>query len=87
MRKGLHAQLEVAAVAVDTRDQKLVAQDPLDVDLRSVNRDVVLTAGDARPDEGPVVSEHLHRAETDLGVSGGLENQVGLADLGREAGQ
>ena len=47
--------------------------------------DVVLAAGDARPDERSVVSEHFHGAETDFGISGRLEDQVGLADLGGEA--
>src|SRR3954454_6166145 len=87
VRQGLDAQLEVASVAVDARDEQLVAEHPLEVDLRGVEGDLLATAGDAGPDQGAIDREHLHGPEAGLGVAGGLEDQVGLADLSGEVGQ
>ena len=72
------------AVAVDAGDQELVAEDPFEVYFGAVDGDVAITAGDAGPDEGAVVGEDVHGLEADVGVAGGLEDEVGLSDVLRE---
>ena len=64
----------MAAVAVDARNQQLVAQHPFEVDLGGIDGDLVLRAGDARPDQGTVQAEDFHRTEAVLGVAGRLDS-------------